>query len=311
MSKKKPSQLSTLVRACKQLFRVNRFEQTLLSLLKEKRERVYIKWNRGLGDIALGLYGVVKRVRHYDPDVIIVFVTRPDLEEAFSLLPDCETLIVREMERGKPFDIQAYLPGAFCFPDIDPTKDLPYLPGRLVPHLSITEELRNRVSKFNLKESRYVGLHVNSETGHLYGYEKNWPHKYWQELITELERAGRSVLLFGMHKGKPFEGGIDLRGKTSLYDVIALLTTVCDTLVAPDSGILSTIYYVNYPHPLHIFSLWTDPNQGVLRQNVPSPNEYLRHTPLIDESGISRIPVKTVLDSILQDTLLRVHNSLL
>ena len=41
------------------------------------------------------------------------------------------------------------------------------------------------------------------------------------------------------------------------------------------------MYYVDCNFPLRIISLWADAKQGILRQKVASPNQDLKHIPLI------------------------------
>ena len=51
-------------------------------------------------------------------------------------------------------------------------------------------------------------------------------------------------------------------------------------LVAPDSGILTAVYYLDQVQPLDVVSLWSDPRQSILKQGCTSPNPALRHHPL-------------------------------
>ena len=56
-------------------------------------------------------------------------------------------------------------------------------------------------------------------------------------------------------------------------------------MIVPDSGVLSLAYFINADFPLQITSLWSDPKQGVLKQNVASPNARLVHRALIANEG--------------------------
>ena len=50
----------------------------ILEKAKQKNHKTFlIYWNRGLGDIALGLYAIVHRIRETIPDAEITFLTRP------------------------------------------------------------------------------------------------------------------------------------------------------------------------------------------------------------------------------------------
>ena len=77
-------------------FGPNPLDQKLKRAVKQECRRILIPWNRGLGDIALGLYALVYRIRKAIPDARITFVTRPDLAEGFKLLDNVETIIVKE-----------------------------------------------------------------------------------------------------------------------------------------------------------------------------------------------------------------------
>ena len=74
---------------------------------------------------------------------------------------------------------------------------------------------------------------------------------------------------------------IDLRGRTSLFDLLSIVKNRCRAVILPDSGLLAMIYYLDESFPIEVISLWADPYQGVLKQNVASPNPQLVHRPLI------------------------------
>ena len=59
-------------------------------------------------------------------------------------------------------------------------------------------------------------------------------------------------------------------------------------------------YFLNVPFPLRIVSLWADPNHGILKQNVPSPNPLLEHIPVISHNrkDAALIPVAKVLEAV-------------
>ena len=91
------------------------------------------------------------------------------------------------------------------------------------------------------------------------------------------------------------EGLIDLRGETTLHEMLSIIKNRCSYLIAPDSGVLSLTYYIDVTFPLKVISLWADPKQGILKQNVASPNPELVHAPLIGKKGdISSITVDEV-----------------
>ena len=106
------------------------------------------------------------------------------------------------------------------------------------------------------------------------------------------------MLLFGFKAVPPIEGEgvIDLRGKTTLREMLALVKRRCTHLVLPDSGPLAMVYYLDAAFPLKIISLWADPRHGVLKQKVDSPNPLLQHIPLISpkKRNLSALSVESV-----------------
>jgi hypothetical protein len=82
--------------------------------------------------------------------------------------------------------------------------------------------------------------------------------------------------------------------------MLALIKNCCSHLVVPDSGVLSLTYFIDQSFPLTIVSLWADPLQGVLKQNVVSPNPVLVHHPLIAKEGdLKNVSVEQVLEYII------------
>lgn len=240
---------------------------------------VLIVWNRGLGDIALGLYAMIHRIREKLPHASITFLTRPDLEEGFNLLEGISVLIDPQMERGKPYQLpQGLADFDLMIEDADPTYWVAWQRGNLVPKLRWNPEWESLCQRFSLPQG-CLGAHVHCETN--YYHERNWPASHWQTLFEQLNVP---IVLFGKKKDPLFPNTIDLRGDLSLYELLSVIKCCCSTLIAPDSGILSMAYYLNTPFPLHVISLWADPNHGILKQNVRSPNFLLKHTALISSN---------------------------
>ncbi|MBY0530181.1 MAG: hypothetical protein K2P51_08375 [Rhabdochlamydiaceae bacterium] len=296
----------------KQLWRkfgINPLDRLLKKAVKRNQTKFLLCWNRGLGDIALGMYALVYRIRHFIPDANITFVTRSDLAEGFRLLENITLLIDPAMKRKQPFDLDAALESNglkrsdfdVILEHPDPTYWLKWQLGTLVPRLHFLPEWDALHQLFAINPAkRCIGVHVHSETS--YGYEKNWPHAYWQEFFNEITRDGQvQILLFGHTPTPlfPLEGVIDLRGKTTLAEMLSLLKNTCQTLVVPDSGVLSLVYFLDAEFPLKIVSLWADPNQGVLKQNVASPNPLLIHVPLrAPEKDLRKLTVEQVLQEV-------------
>jgi len=245
---------------------------------KTKGNQFYVVWNRGLGDIPLGLYALVMRLRQLRPQSKITFWTRPDLIEAMRMLPDVD-VEVKPWKRGERPEVSG--DGVIAWPD--PTKWFKWQLGSLVPKLVWSEAFDGCSKTFSVPQDS-VGMHISTETGMYYGYEKNWDLKAWRDLFKKIsgERKGK-VLLFGMKAEPAFimDDVIDLRGKTSCFEMLSIIKNHCKYLIAPDSGVLSIAYYIDSNFPLRIVSLWADPKQGILRQNVNSPNPALEHIPLV------------------------------
>ncbi len=284
----------------KQLWRKfvpNPLDRKLKKAALRGHKKILIPWNRGLGDIPLGLYAILERIRAFIPDAKITFMTRPDLADGFSLLENVEIVVCAEWKRKVPYTLPADLSSYdYVLENPDPTYWVKWQLGKLVPKLKWNSKWDNLYKKFNLPE-RCLGVHVNSETS--YGYEKNWPVHKFDELFDALSSP---ILLFGLHKTHIFNqpNVIDLRGEMTLPELLSIIKNRCGGLLTPDSGILSLIYYLDVPFPLRIISLWADPHQGILKQNVPSPNPLLQHIPLIssDTKTAAVIPLGFVKEAL-------------
>ena len=287
-----------------QRYGINPFDALLKRVEKKGQFRFLICWNRGLGDIPLGLYALVHRIREFIPAAEITFLTREDLADGFRLLEGVSVLVDPRWKRGVAFDIDPSLVPLAYFDVVlkhpDPTGWLMWQLGKLTPRLRWTEEWDWLSERFELDSTKtYIGVHVQTQTH--YAYEKNWPLSHWKELFSALPDEYR-VLLFGFASSTSVGGDlvVDLRGKTSLLEMLSLVKNHCQYLVVPDSGVLSMVYYLDVSHPLEVISLWSDPEQGVLKQAVASPNPLLVHTPLIARNrDLSTISVDTVLDTLL------------
>jgi ADP-heptose:LPS heptosyltransferase len=287
------------------LLRRNPLDTQLKACARRGAKTVLITWNRGLGDIPLGLYALTVRIREFLPEAEITFLTRSDLKPGFDLLEGVQVRACPQWKRGTPFDLGSTLlelgleRSSFdlVLENPDPTRWLRWQLGSLVPKLKWNPEWDLLWKRFGLEEGTYVGVHVQTET--IYAYEKNWPVERWQELFERLtQEKNLRVLLFGFGKAPAFslENVIDLRGETDLFEMLSIIKNRCSFLVVPDSGVLSITYYLDVSFPIKIVSLWEDPRQGVLKQNVASPNPQLVHVPLLN---MAQIPVGTVFDEVL------------
>lgn len=289
----------------------NPLKQMGKRLRRNGEKKVLITWNRGLGDIALGLWGINKTLRTYQPDIEITYLTRADLKEGFELLENTQTIVSSGMRRGTSFNLdetlqkEGYSKADFdlVIEKADPTRWLQKQLGVIKPVLRWKKEWDKFVDRFDLsKEETYVGVHVQTET--VYNYEKNWPVENWHELFSQLTGDHNvKVILFGFQKDSHYnmEGVIDLRGETTLFEMLSIIKNRCRYLVLPDSGVLSLMYYIDAQFRVNVASLWADPNQGILKQNVVSPNKKWEHTVLIGSGkDVSRVPVSSVVEALFQ-----------
>lgn len=283
-------------------------DRVLRRALNAGGRRVLVYWNRGLGDIALGLCALLARLRERLPGCHITVLTRPDLEQAFGLTDIDRILVCPSLRRG---DAQGF--GRACraleldpatfdvvFERPDPTTWIADSLGHYVPRLRWRNEWNSLADRFvGISLGRpVIAAHVSSETGQFYGYAKDWPPHFWRELFQRVsEHHSVQWILLGHAQGERFDqpNALDLRGQTNLLEVLAILRNRAQVLIAVDSGILTMAYYLDEPFPLELVSLWSDPRQGVLKQRVASPNPELRHCPLVGEGeDVRRLKVERV-----------------
>ena len=299
------------------------WERLLRGIRRRDSKRFLVFWNRGLGDIALGLCRVIDELRRAVPDAEITVLTRSDLAEAFGLLPIDHVLVDRKLERDDG-------------PDLKRIRDRGKLVAErydlIIAKPDPTHWFRDQANahprlhwpeRFNAKAAWFdplfdtadgpcidIGVHVHSETASFYRYQKDWPVESWRALFDRVRsRHPARFVLFGHSSDVAFgpAGCIDLRGRTSFLEMMALIKNRCRMLIAPDSGVLTMTYYLDTANPIDIVSLWADPRQGILKQGAPSPNPLLRHHPLLaQDERIEHIDVDTVaaaVDSIFESAV--------
>lgn len=273
----------------------NPLDRQLKTFARSGYKKITIPWNRGLGDIPLGLYALAHRIRTFIPDAEITFMTRSDLKEGFELL---EGVNVREMptwKRGVPYVLPQELSSdEAVIENPDPNYWLSWQIGKITPRLKWDNKWDLLAHRFKIPQG-CLGIHLQTETAQYYGYDKNWGLEKFKALFSSYSDP---ILLFGLEKTSLFASPhiLDLRGELSLKEMLSIIKNRCHTLLAPDSGVLNFIYYLDTPFPIHLVSLWADPNQGILKQNVASPNPLLTHTPLFssDPKKACCIPLEEV-----------------
>lgn len=277
----------------------NALDQLLEKAQRENKKRFLVCWNRGLGDIPLGLFALNTRIRTYIPEARITYATRTDLSDGFSMLKNVSVLADPAWKRGAAFDLDLTLEKFgkkradfdVVLERPDPSRTLLWQLKKLTPRLHWDPEWDLLAERFSLdKNKAYIGVHVQTETS--YAYEKNWPLEHWKVFFQRAvsERNVEIVLFgFGCTPGFDMPGICDLRGKTSLFEMLSIIKNCCRFLVVPDSGVLSMTYYIDAAFPITVVSLWADPKQGVLKQGVASPNPQLIHYPLLAKKGDLRL----------------------
>lgn len=284
------------------------FERALKRVARLPAPRVLFYWNRGLGDIAMGLVPLFERLRAAQPRVRIEVLTRAELADGFALA--CVDAIqvapgltrgerdgfarhrAASAESGSGFDV------VFAAPD--PTRWLARRPPTTTPKLAFPpawDDLHTGIPGI-LPDRKLILAHASAETGQFYGYVKDWPAAHWHELFARhRNRADIQWLLIG-HAPTPeyaYPNVLDLRGRTTLPQVLSLLRHRARALVAIDSGILCLAWCLAADFELDIVSLWADPRQGILKLSLPAPNARLVHTPLLGTDQLTaNIPVAAV-----------------
>jgi len=280
-----------MFRTLKRLLFPNPLDSLLRSCAKRGGKKVLLGWNRGLGDIALGLFAIVHRIREMIPGAEITFLTRPNLKDGFSLLSGVDVLIDPNLKRGSIGNIERSLQDLMVDPksfdliieNPSPTDWVRWQRGKLTPRLTWQDVYDDLWQNFSLPDGYiYIGIQAEVET--TYGTWRNWPLTHFRELFEKLQRWPKvRILLLGSEAKTSFSYPhvIDLRGKTTLFELLSIVKHRCRYMILPDSGILSMVYYLDQQFPLDLITFWGDPNHGILKQAVASPNLQLKHHPLV------------------------------
>lgn len=286
------------------------YERALARAARRRCGRIVFYWNRGLGDIALGLAPMFARAAERVPGASIEVVTRADLEEPFRLTAASRIHVVPGLERGERIGAETACArleadpreGALAIDAPDPTRWLAAAGARAAPprfrwrpdHDALAARFVDR------EDSRpWIAVHASTETAQHYRYVKDWPAEAWRELFRAAARKhdARFVLL-GLAPAPSFAepNVIDLRGRTGFLEMLALIRTRCAALIAPDGGVLNAVYFLDADFPITVVSLWSDPRQGLLKARAPSPNPRLVHAPLVGAGDdVRAIPPDDVL----------------
>ncbi len=283
-------------------------DRAVRRLTRDPRRSILFCWNRGLGDVALCLVPIFARIRREVPGARIAVVTRPELADPFGMTDADDVRIVAGLDRDAPIreaDIHSAtgleprdFAVVFTYPD--PNRWLAGRRTEFPPSLSWDPRWDSYADRLlpAMAATITVGAHVDSETARYYRYRKDWPPAAWRELFDRFDdRPDIRWVLFGRSPASVYARNdvVDLRGRTGYLELASVIRNRCRVLIAPDSGVLTTAYYLAARFPLEVVSLWSDPRQGILLQGCASPNPLLHHVPLIgrDEQA-ANIPVDEV-----------------
>ena len=291
----------------------NTLDSLIARARRQGKHRFLIVWNYGLGDTALWAEPLCVRIRRRLPQAELTFLTRDDNADTFKLVRDVNVIADPLLKRKQEIDLEANLNRLGHSRDefdyiIDQrysTRWLYWAYKKHTPRLVWYDAWDGFSDKFNLKHHAYIGIHIDSETGQFYSWNKNWSEQNWLSLIEVITTIyKKEIVLFGVRKDNHYiiPGVVDLRGKTSILDVLSIIKNRCEFLFAPDSGILSLAYYLDIPFELKIISLWCsfrfekwyDHGMGILMLG-PSPNPHLSHA-FFMKKDINHIHVDEVIE---------------
>ena len=289
------------------------YERALARGARAKASRIVYYWNRGLGDIALGLTPMFARAAERLPGAVIEVVTRAELAEPFRLTDARAIHVVPGLERGEPIGAASACArlgadprvGALSIDAPDPTRWLAVARRPAPPRFRWSSAYDALAARHVAADDGrpWIAVHASTETAQHYRYVKDWPDEAWRALFADVARRHdvRFVLLGHARSGAlDAPNAIDLRGRTGFLEMLALVRTRCTALVAPDGGVLNAAYFLDASFPLTVVSLWSDPGQGLLKRRSPSPNPLLVHVPLVgagnDVRSIAPSDVAAALD---------------
>ncbi len=289
------------------------FDRAVARAHRTGSHRFLLGWNRGLGDVGLGLTPFLERLRREFADARLEAITRADLEPVFRLAGADAVHVVPGLARGQPLDVPTRAKAlgldlaAFgaVLAQPDPRRWSRTVPDDIAPRLHWDGRHDALAARFEevAPGVPWVVVHAHSGTSGFYRYTKDWPAERWPQLFAHVrERLPARFLLVGEAGGPAIagDGVVDLRGRATLLEVLALTGERASAVVAPDSGILSILYLLDWQRDLDIVSLWADPRQGVLKLGHPSPNTRLRHYPLLGrEERVANVTVEQVAGALL------------
>ena len=143
----------------------NPLEKILEKAEKKKSKHFLLFWNRGLGDIDLGLYAMVQRIKEKIPGAKVTFLIREDLSQGFSLLHGVDFIIASNWVRGQRYDQSELLKqriDPLSYDVIidwpDPTYWVKWQLGKVIPKLFWKTEYEKPLGSLDIKKGfKYIG----------------------------------------------------------------------------------------------------------------------------------------------------------
>ena len=280
----------------------NPFTQKLKK--QNSQAKILLFWNRGLGDIPLELYPLIKTIYKYCPMAEISVITRKDLIEGFYLLDF--SLKIYESPRLIRKQEECY---DLILEDLGLIQeDFNLIFNRPDPAYWVKKEKKHFAPKLSWKSSFYKSypidtakplalLHIHSET--VYGFEKNLPSTTWEFIIEDLKAKGYFTIAIGHSPQIKTACDLDLRGKTSLFEFLSLMHDGKCLFIGPDSGLLNILYYLDVQKPWHLISFWANPRVGLLNYPATTFNKKLIHKYyLAPLENLSLLSKDTLLESV-------------
>ncbi|NGX63838.1 MAG: putative uridylyltransferase [Candidatus Anoxychlamydiales bacterium] len=295
-----------MLRKIKRYIKKNPLDEILKKAKKNNKKTFLLAWNRALGDISLGLYAVVFKIKEQIKDAKITFLIREDLFEGFELLDGIDFITVSFWRRYIPFDIYHTLhllnidskKYDVIIDKVDPNYWVKWQISNLIPKLRWKNKFDLLADKFKLPKNKIlIAVQPTIETKH--SPWRQYPKKYFEKLFSKANRDIIFVLL-GIDKKDKFDfpNVIDLRGKTTLIDALSIIKNRCSYFISLDSGILSLFYFLDVNFSIKLIALWGSKDVGVIKQNVKSPNKDLMYTPLIYEKTLHNLKPEKLLKNI-------------
>ena len=285
-------------------FKKNPLDEILKKAKEQKSKTFLLPWNRALGDISLGLYYVVNKIKKEIPDSKITFLIREDLKAGFELLGGINYITVSFWRRYVPIDIYHAMKLLnikessydVILKEVDPNYWIKDQIGKITPKLKWNNDFDQLIDKFNLPNDKIlIAVAPQIETKH--SFWRSWDKKNFQSLFSQYkDQKDVLFVLFGEKNIDIYIGDniIDLRGKTTLLEALSIIKNACNYFICLDSGLLSLLFFLDVNFPIKIISLWADLGVGILKHKVTSPNQKLVDVRLIYENGLENLKPKEV-----------------